>query len=134
MFEGNDKDLLGGSNLDLGSSDIGSDFVDFADFNNSEIDNIFGNDDKTDAEPKDINKEVNVSSVDTAPAEQAATQTAVEETETEVKQDENAAESDDQSSVSKENGNAEKADETPNFFAEAIAEAEKNKRKVQKAA
>ena len=102
MFEGNDKDLLGGSSLDLGSSDIGSDFVDFTDFNNSEIDNIFGNEDKTAAEPKDIPKEENASSADTAPAEQAVTQTAVKETETEVKQDGKVTESDSKSSVSKE--------------------------------
>ncbi len=120
MFEGNDKDLLGGSGLDLGSSDIGTGFEDFTAFDNAEIGNIFGDDDKAFEKPADIKKEETVSSANTAPATQAL----AEGTETEVKQDGKVTESDSQSSVSKESGNAEKTNETPNFFAEAISKAE----------
>lgn len=120
MFEGNDKDLLGGNGLDLGSSDIDTGFEDFTAFDNTEIGNIFGNDGKAFEKPEDIKKEENVSSVHTESAEQ----TAVEGTETEGKQDGSVTESNGESSVSKESGNAEKTDETPNFFAEAISKAE----------
>lgn len=119
MFEGNDKDLLGGSGLDLGS-DIGAGFEDFTAFDNTEIGNIFGNDDKAFEKPEDIKKEENVSSANTESAEQAA----IEGTETEVKQDGKITEPDSKSSVSKASDYAEKADETPNFFAAAISKAE----------
>lgn len=109
MFEGNEKDLFGGNEMDLGN-DIGAGFDDFAVFDDAAVADVFGSDEKPDEKTNDI-KEENVPS-DTAEAE------------AEVKKNEQVTETNSKPSVSNGGDKSEKQAETPDLFSQAIAKAE----------
>ncbi len=120
----NGNDFLGNGGLDLGSSDTGMGFDGFTPFeDDTEIDKIFGNSSGTEVKSEDAKKEETVSAAGNAPVGQPIMQTAMEETGTEVKQDENGAKPEGTSSATGNNDSA-KSEETSNFFAEAITQAE----------
>ncbi len=120
MFD-NEKDLLGDGGLDLGSS---TDFNDFTAFEGEDIDKIFGSASGTEEKSENTKKDEPVPAIGDASDGQPIMQIAMDGAETEVNVNEDVTDSETISSAPERNNTTEKKDETSDFFAAAIAQAE----------